>query len=166
MSLEILTSLHPDVKVRRSEEFIFSREIPSDFFDSDKLDSVREGFSELYDYLGLPYVLDLFPTHVERRVFKGTLEPDLLEIYEHNALRRGRVNTLDLSLQVLYRLYLDKDDSTFFAKVSEIRNYARREFGPDYDALGPEVKLGRAFGLKEKVVSLLHYLEVKKDTAQ
>ncbi len=165
MSLETLTRLHPDVKVRPSEEFSFSRDFPAGFFDLNKLDSVRYGFSEIYAYLGLPYVFDLFPNHAERRVFRDGLEPHILEAYENNALRRGRVNTLDLSLQVLSRLYIDKEDSDFFAKVSEIRNYAKTKFGTDYDTLTPDVKIDRAFGLKEKVASLLYYLEVKKDTS-
>ena len=165
MSLELLTRLYPDVKVRPSEEFSFSRDFPADFFDLNKLDSVRYGFSELYAYLDLPYVIDFFPNHEERREFRNALGSDVRKAYENNALRKGRVNILDLSLQVLSRLYFDKTDSDFFVKISEIRDYARTKFGADYDALTPSVKIDRAFGLKEKVVSFLNYLEVKKDTS-
>lgn len=165
MSLEILTRLHPDIKVRPSEEFSFSREIPTDFFDPDKLDTIGLAFTNLYSYLDMPYVFDLFPNHVERRVFKSGLEPDMLEAYENNALRKGRVNTIDLSLQLLSRLYLDRNDFDFFMRVDEAKSYTRTQFGDNYDTLTPDVKIDLAFGLKERVVSLLHYLEVKKDTS-
>ena len=165
MSLEALMTLNPDIKVRPSEEFAFSRDAPVEFFDSDNLNAVNFAFSNLYDYLGLPYVIDVFGNHEERRAFKGGLSGSTLEIYENNALRTGRVNNVDLSLQILSRVYIDKSDSNFFDKITEIRNYATSNFRTDYDPLKPIDKVYRALKLKEKIVSLLHYLEIKKDTS-
>ncbi len=165
MSLEALMTLNPDINVRPSEQFAFSRDAPVEFFDSDNINAVNLAFSNLYDYLGLPYVIDVFGNHEERRAFKGGLSGNTLEIYENNALRTGRVNNVDLSLQILSRVYIDKSDSNFFDKITEIRNYATSNFRMDYDPLKPIDKVDRALKFKEKIVSFLHYLEVKKDTS-
>ena len=164
MSLETLTRLHPDIKVKHSEEFSFSKNAPVEFFDSDKKHIAETAFSNLYQYLALPYVIDSFEDHDKRRDFKKGLEPAILEAYGTNALRKGKVGAVDFSLQILSRLYTDKRDSEFPAKIEHVRNYLRNSFGPDYDSLYPSSKIDMAFGLKERVVSLLYHLEVKKDT--
>ena len=165
MSLETLTILHPEIRVKHSEEFSFSDADYSEFFDADKISSVERSFSNIKRYLGLPYVVDAFENHEVRRAFRKGLDPEILEVYGNNALKVGRVNTVELSLQILSRLYVDKSDSGFFDKVQEIRTYIDKFIRVDYDSLTPDLKIGRAFRLKERVASLLNYLEVKKDTS-
>lgn len=165
MSLETLTILHPEIRVKHSEEFSFSDADYSEFFDADKSSSVETSFSNIKRYLGLPYIIDSFLDHNQRRAFREILDSQILETYGNNALRVGRVNTVELSLQILSRLYVDKSDSGFFDKVQEIRNYIANNFRLDYDSLTSDLKIGRAFRLKERVASLLNYLEVKKDTS-
>ncbi len=165
MSLENLTNLHPDIKVKHSEEFSFSKNPPVEFFDSDKKHIAETAFSNLYAYLTLPYVIDSFENHGKRREFKNGLEPKMLEAYGENALRTGKVNVVNFSLQFLHRLYADKKDAEFFDKIEKIKEYIRVNFDQDYDGLSSSVKIDRTFDLKNKVVSLLYYLEVKKDTS-
>ena len=89
----------------------------------------------------------------------------MLEAYGENALRTGKVNVVNFSLQFLHRLYADKKDAEFFDKIEKIKEYIRVNFDQDYDGLSSSVKIDRTFDLKNKVVSLLYYLEVKKDTS-
>ncbi len=165
MSFETLTRLHPDIKVKPNEEFSFSKNAPVEFFDSDRKHIAETAFSNLYHYLALPYVIDSFENHGKRRDFKKGLEPAILEAYSANALRTGKINAVDFSLQILTKLYNDKEDSEFLGRIENVKTYLRNNFGQDYDALTPNVKIDRAYGLKEKVVFLLYHLETKNDTS-
>ncbi len=164
MSFETLTRLHPDIKVKHSEEFNVSKNAPVEFFDSDRKHIAETAFSNLYNYLALPYVIDSFEDHNKRRDFKKGLEPAILEAYGANALRKGKVNAVDFSLQILSKLYNHKEDSEFLGRVENVKTYLRNSFGQDYDSLHPSSKIDRAFGLKEKIVCLLYHFEVKRDT--
>ena len=164
MSLETLMRLHPDIKVKHSEEFNFSKNPPVDFFESDRKHIAETAFSNLYNYLALPYVIDSFEDHSQRRIFKNGLEPVMLESYSMNALRTGKVNAVDFSLQILSKLYNHKEVSEFLERIENIKDYIRANFDKEYDSLHPNSKIDKAFNLKERIVALLYYLEVKKDT--
>jgi len=111
------------------------------------------------DYLDLPYILDVFESHDDRRKLMDRLAPGHLEIYENNALRAGRANAVCLSVELLHGLYLDKEDTSFFELTENIRGFGQSFSPHKYDLLRADEKFVLAHSLKERIHSLFRYLE-------
>jgi adenine-specific DNA methylase len=159
MTLESLLEMPEIISIRNDKEFFYPA-YTSALFNWEEIS--RQAFANLTSYLDSPYIIDIFESHNDRRSFRNRLFNSQRVIYEKNALKLGTVNIVSLAVQVLIRTYKDEEDIRFKELAKRVIDLTRNCFKDEtYDSLKIDEKIENAYRLKEKIIKLLNYLDVK-----
>lgn len=156
-TLEELATKYPQqiTQIIPGEQWEFPQ-INYELFSQEERASTREFVEGLQEIMSYPYVVDSFPEHNARRVWRDRLDQRERELVERNSLRiNATIQGIKGSVEIIQLAYQCTDERVK-QKAEEIDRAT--EIRGKYDTFTTEEKIRYVRNLKQKVYEFLECL--------